>query len=256
MLERGDSSLETPAGSASRLGDAGPSVEAPAPDPRIEEYLDHVCAPLLGLVPYARRQELRAELRGHLEALVATHEELGSPRDAAVVLALRQFGPPRHLSRQWAREWVHGAAPASLQPPWRAMRVALGSFGLVTLLALVLYATAAAIPAVGSSAVLGLLVLGSIGVLLPVMAGIATGLLAPARHALGTFFALSLVILFCASLALQGMRLPGPVDDPASGLGLVIVQAVLWIPLGCVAAALGGSLRTRMSERPQPWALQ
>ena len=79
---------------------------------RVEDYLDHVCAPLVGVVPYARRSELRAELRGHLEALVATHEELGSERTAAVVMALRQFGPPRCLSRQWAREWTHGAAPA------------------------------------------------------------------------------------------------------------------------------------------------
>src|SRR6266581_7943431 len=112
------------------------SEEATPPDPRIDDYLDHVCAPLVGLVPYARRQELRAELRGHLEALVATHEELGSERTAAVVMALRQFGPPRCLSRQWAREWTHGAAPAGPQPAWPAMLTALGSFGLATLLAM------------------------------------------------------------------------------------------------------------------------
>jgi hypothetical protein len=29
---------------------------AASPDARIEDYLDHVCAPLVGVVPYARRQ--------------------------------------------------------------------------------------------------------------------------------------------------------------------------------------------------------
>src|SRR5437773_12561009 len=119
MFERPCSLEEAdPRGSLSPQRAANGSGEAAPPDPRIEDYLDHVCAPLLGLVPYARRQELRAELRGHLEALVATHEELGSERTAAVVLALRQFGPPHHLSRQWAREWTHGAAPAGPQPAW------------------------------------------------------------------------------------------------------------------------------------------
>src|SRR5439155_12286412 len=122
-------------GSPSLPRTAAESGEARPTDPRLEDYLDHVCAALVGLVPYARRQELRAELRGHLEALVATHEELGSERTAAVVMALRQFGPPRHLSRQWAREWTQGAAPTCIEPAWPAMLIAAGSFGIASLLA-------------------------------------------------------------------------------------------------------------------------
>src|SRR5688572_4418190 len=75
------------------------SGEAMAPHPRIEDYLDHVCAPLVGVVPYAKRQELRAELRSHLEALIATHQELGRGPEVAALEALRQFGDPQDLAR-------------------------------------------------------------------------------------------------------------------------------------------------------------
>src|SRR5437763_895980 len=44
-------------------------TEAAPPDPRIEDYLDCVSAPLVEVVPYTLRQELRAELREHLTAM-------------------------------------------------------------------------------------------------------------------------------------------------------------------------------------------
>src|SRR5437868_2390555 len=115
------------------------SDESMTSDPRIEDYLDHVCAPLVGLVPYARRMELRTELREHLEAFVDTHEELGSSRDVAVLMALRQFGPPRELARLWAREWKQGAASTRVEPAWRAMAIGLGSFGLASVLTLAVH---------------------------------------------------------------------------------------------------------------------
>src|SRR5260370_38948195 len=92
-------------GSPSVPPTADDSGKAAPPDPRIEDYLDHVSAPLVGLVPYARRQELRAELRGHLEALAASYRELGSAPDTASEQALRQFGDPRELARRCADEW-------------------------------------------------------------------------------------------------------------------------------------------------------
>ena len=244
-----------PRGSPSLPLTADESGEARPTDPRLEDYLDHVCAPLLGLVPYARRQELRAELRGHLEALVATHEELGSERTAAVVLALRPFGPPHHLSRQWAREWTHGAAPAGPQPAWPAMLTALGSFGLATLLAMVLMTMwlAGNLPFFNNNP--ALLMVGLLGGLLPALAGLSTGLLASARQALGTFYALSLLTLPAAALALHALAQPGPGADRAWSLGLAMMQP-LWIPIGCAAAALGGSLRAHLAQRPGQWVLQ
>jgi hypothetical protein len=247
-------------GSPSPPPTADGSEKAAPLDSRLEDYLDHVCAPLVGLVPYARRQELRAELRGHLEALVATHEELGSARDAAVVLGLRQFGPPRDLARRWAREWAHGtAAPMQLEPAWRAMLIALGSFGAATLLALGMLLIVVLTADHPLPDVLREPVGFSMIYLLPVLAGLAVGLLAPARHALGTFYAQAILIVPSAALTAAALIQP---PDSASfdawhlPLSFVLVQLLWWTPIGCAAAALGGSLRARRSLRPQRWVLQ
>src|SRR2546427_11434751 len=116
MFERPCSLEEAdPRGSLSPQRAANGSGEAAPPDPRIEDYLDHVCAPLVGLVPYARRQELRAELRGHLEALAASYRELGSAPNLASEQALRQFGDPRELARRCADERSRGQPGGSAQ---------------------------------------------------------------------------------------------------------------------------------------------
>jgi hypothetical protein len=225
-------------------------------EPRIEDYLDHVCAPLVGVVPYARRMELRTELREHLVAFVATHEELGSSRDVAILMALRQFGPPRELARLWAREWKQGAAPARLEPAWRAMAVGLGCFGLASVLTLTVHMYIAARHGQDVE-ILALLEMILVGGVLPLSAGLVTGLLARARHALGSFYAVSALIVPAAALALSSFaRYPGDTDLSESSLILAMVQALYWMPIGCGAAALGGSLRARLTQRPSRWVLQ
>src|SRR5437667_10545964 len=106
------------------------------PDPALDDYLDHLCVPLVGLMPYAARQELRAELQAHLEADVAAHRELGSSPGVAIAMALRQFGDPRRLGQHCAREWIRAAEPARVQPPWQAMFTALLCFGSAFVFAL------------------------------------------------------------------------------------------------------------------------
>jgi hypothetical protein len=256
MSERMASPTESAAESRSALPPTpNRSAEENARDPRVEDYLDHVSAPLIGTVPYARRVELRTELREHLEAFVATHEELGSSRDVAVLMALRQFGPPREVGRMWAREWKQGAATARLQPAWRAMGIGLGSFGLASLMAVAMPFMVNPSPTMGplSGIAWPILLVG----IFPLAAGLMTGLLAPARHALGSFFALALLVLTSAALGLSGW---GDSSDPRSlsdaGLGMALVQALGWMPIGCGAAALGGALRGRWTQRPEQWVLQ
>src|SRR5688572_25868589 len=87
-----------------------PAPDAAARDPLIEDYLDHLCAPLVGAVPYPRRRELREEWGAHLDSLVEAHREMGYGPAGSVVEALRQFGPPEQVSRQWLQE-VRPAAP-------------------------------------------------------------------------------------------------------------------------------------------------
>jgi hypothetical protein len=97
----------------------------------IEDYLDHFCAPLVGTVPYERRQELRRELTCHLESIMDALQELGATRDEAVLDALHRFGDPQKLGAQWAREWSHGT-PERLTP-WAPMRITMGVYSVMSL---------------------------------------------------------------------------------------------------------------------------
>jgi hypothetical protein len=240
--------------SAARVHQPGPVEEARRPDPRLDDYLDQVYAPLVGVVPYAKRQELRAELRGHLEALVSGYQELEPDPGAAVPAALRQFGDPRRLARRLARAW----APEKSASVWRATLTALALFGPAAglgLASLFWWDMAEALET-------GPFPMGGLGVeclkvalVSPLIAGLVTGLLAPARAALGTFYALALLIVPSVLLSRYG-RIPQLDYHLQCGTFLAVVQALAWIPLGCGAAWLGGFLQGRKLLSPGRWVVQ
>jgi hypothetical protein len=244
----------SPASSARSRPPCGPG-DPPGSDPALEEYLDRVYAPLVGVVPYAQRIELRAELREHLQALVTTREESGDSHAGAVRAALTQFGPPHDLARLWAREWAHAAAPMRLEPPWRAMGVALGFFGIASLAGLGSFWLTRTGTGALSSGWCHFLWLFSF-YLLPLAAGLAAGTRARSRHALGAFFALALLTLSVGLPAGLAYRSPETTPLADSGLELAMALAFLWTPIGCGAAALGGTLRARLSRRPARWVPQ
>lgn len=126
MEERVQHLRESPAEGGSHQS---PSSERAQRDPRIEDYLDRVCAPLVDDVPYARRQELRAELGAHLEALAEAYMELGSPAEEAVPKALQRMGNPRRMGRQWAVRWERADAPECMRSFGASLRQALLTFG-------------------------------------------------------------------------------------------------------------------------------
>lgn len=68
-----------------------------------EDWFQRLNAPLKRL-PAQERAELHTEVRQHLDALAAAHEELGSPPDEAWRLALAQFGDPTRIGRRLRRE--------------------------------------------------------------------------------------------------------------------------------------------------------
>jgi hypothetical protein len=218
-----------------------PRVEA-TPDVRLEDYLDHLCAPLVGRVAYARRQEMRAEWRAHLDALVEAYVELGSTPDEAVTQALRQFGDARDLGRQWARSWKRKRVqPQSIRSPLLA---ALGVFSAASALSAALLGAPIGLPFDPSSLLLPLL-----GFVLPASAGLLTGWLARGRHAMGTFYALSLLIPLTAASGHTSAV------DVAAALGAA--QLFCWMPIGCTAAMLGGWLREQQGEKcPGGFALE
>jgi len=76
---------------------------------RLEDFLDAVCAPLIGKIPYAARLERRAEVRQHLDALVQAYLELGDTPEKAVAQALAKFGAPERLAWQWRHAQAAGS---------------------------------------------------------------------------------------------------------------------------------------------------
>jgi hypothetical protein len=185
-------------------------------------------------VPYARRQALRAEWRLHLDMRIAAYTELGSEPKEAVAQALKQFGNPRDLAQHWLKSWQQRRPQTtwvSVAPP---MATAFVWFGMGTLLAL---AGISADHLVGFSALTALST--------PLWAGLLTGLLSRGRHAMGTFYALAGLIALTGWRALRA----DPMGDCFTELS--ILQFVLWMPLGCASAALGGWLQS-LRERLHP----
>jgi hypothetical protein len=196
--------------------------------PRIEAYLDEVFAPLAGVVPCARTQELRAEMAAHLEALVEAHRELGSEPEAAVRAALEQLGDARRLGREWARECRR---PASRTPGQGTHSLGSALFASLTLLAS---------GSLGASLLIGLeqhlghnlfeLALG--GPMLPLAAGAMVGRW-HGRHPLGSRWGLLLI-----ALAGAGISFIMTTADPRPPLATVI-RVLLWLMTACASAGLG-----------------
>jgi hypothetical protein len=233
MSDRTEYPQETPAAAGSALFPAlSPRADRPWGDPRIEDYLDRIYAPLVGWVPYAARTELRAELQAHLASRVAAYQELGSSPDAAVREALAQSGDPQAVVREWVREWERILPRRKAPPAWYSTLVALGCFGVAVKLLFELITAALAgapVPAWLGDPVI---------ILLPLMAGLTTGVLSRARSAQAVLSALLLLIPLTA-LALSTEPDFNGVAGPAVQLGM------FWIPIGCASAALGSWLRTR-----------
>jgi hypothetical protein len=55
-----------------------------SPAERIEDYLDHLCVPLVGVVPYRERRSMRQEAAAHIACLVDEFQaERGCTSDEA-----------------------------------------------------------------------------------------------------------------------------------------------------------------------------
>jgi hypothetical protein len=232
MSDQEPFSRETPA----------PPADHPRADPRMEDYLDQVCAPLVGWVPYDARMELRVELRAHLESLVAAYRELGSSHDAAVRSALAQSGDSDAVARDWIREWERVLPPRKAPSAWRSILVALGCFGYATSVALALLLAAQSSEPGGFG--WHVLLCAMLGIALPCLAGLTTGLFSPARPERAVLAAL-LVLIPTTTLALPWLLRYTPIT---TALTVGWIQSMSWIPIGCAAAKIGSWLRTRRDE--------
>jgi hypothetical protein len=235
-------------------------AEAAEPDPRIEDYLDRVSAPLVDLVSYDTRQELRAELRSHLEALSASYEELGASRDRAVRAALRQLGDARLVADRYAQLSSGALSPGGSLPAWAGVLAAFACAGLVEPISQFLTAW---LPGCGwgNHALLWDIIVH--GAPLTGMLGLGVGLVTPRRAnwlTLGIAALIPLTLLgeslqqFLVAFSAHGAT-PGP-----NGLAILLLNQTHFLlplaPIGCAGAALGEWLRNRLPRRQPRWAIR
>jgi len=203
------------------------------------DYLDHLCAPLLGIVPYAQRRRLRAEAEDHLLALAEDFEAEGFTPAEAVVVALREYGEPWQVGQDWADTWLCAAAPSRLFHLADAATLrAFGWFGVFTVLNLLILEVNVLEPSQAST----LPLIQCLAVVSPVAAGALTGAGLNSRTSVGICRAM--VLLGLASAAVGLLLLPYQ-----EGLTFAMFQFIFWLPVGCLSAAVASSLRRQFRLR-------
>ncbi len=81
----------------------------------LSSYLQRTCVPRGSVVSEQEQDELREEMSGHILALAAAYQELGSSAEEAMRAALKQFGEAEEIGRGVAREI--GKRPSLLESP-------------------------------------------------------------------------------------------------------------------------------------------
>lgn len=205
----------------------------PEADARLEDFLDHFCAPLIGVVPYRERVALRHELGAHLDALIAEYTFHGQTPACAVASALGEMGEPWASGQAWLAEWSVGrqASPASSRLARAALARPFAFFGVATMLNLLLLEQCALTP--GGGWLLPLVVV--FAVLSPVVCGVCVGASQPGHPTRGLLPAL--LVLALDSLATGLLMLPS-----GDGLRFAAFQLLWWVPVGLASASLTAAL--------------
>jgi hypothetical protein len=191
---------------------------------RIEDCLDRCYAHLIGLMPYRARQARRAAWREELAQLIAVHQEIDGDSENALEAALHQFERTHAAPQLQAQVKVSVRSVETRRPSSRpATLIALTLFGVpyvadATRLAWRAWAhlfhlNATTIVATDADTLFYRFEL----LVIPVVAGLLTGLLARHRATRGVLNAIAL-------LAIPAILLPG------FEMGLVYAGLGNWMP--------------------------
>jgi hypothetical protein len=214
-------------------------------DEQIEDYLDYLCAPLIGSVPYRRRLRFRMEVQAHIDGLIMQYQAQGQAPSEAVQTALRELGEPGQAGQDFLQEWLEGAPHAGAKSVVRATILrAFAMFGVATVLNLFAIQLSTDGPRNISDPSPSLLTLAALS---PLIAGCLTGLARPARIKAGTIFAILLCVV--ASTAVGLVMLP-----QTEGLIFALFQLLFWLPAGCLSA-LGTASLVRQHRRLRFWGV-
>jgi uncharacterized membrane protein len=227
---------------------------------RISAYLERVESQLTRLPSDRRRQQVE-ELRQHLDALIAQYEEVGVLPGEGVEAAIGQLGDPARLGRWLLREWrlTERKAAGERHAPARYALKALVWTSLFSFWfcdPLLAHVHSAWFPSDFS-----------LICFVPVIAGALTGWRWPERSLNAVFQAMMLLIVaflgsvglgFLISVELHGLLtgrsiLTALFDDrtPLGTVEFFLMSCLrwlgIWLPLGLLAAYLGGMVKRGFS---------
>lgn len=234
-------------------------------DTLIEDYLDRVMAPTIGVLPlpYEARLKRPETMRADIEKPAAAHRELGLSVEEAVSAALRQYGDVtvvahRGLSEKTVRttgRTLPSARPATLLAlplfavPWLADQT-----GLAWRLWTRLFLQGRDVEC--HNGVCDALYYRFILFAVPLMSGFVVGALCRSRASRGVVCALGLLFVVAIEVPaiITGFELTGIVNVEAAPDFLTSIWAKMaaasvglpfWVGLGCGGAALGGGYGAR-----------
>lgn len=227
-------------------------------DPVVEDYLDRLTAPLVGVVPYEARSALRAETQEHLEIRVEQLLRDGMAYPEATVEAIRRYGSAKTASEEFLSHWFESSNTSPLlRKLGKANGIAFSWFliahlGYAVFLQIYVFDPSGAAyslpispgglrrfvpePLPQPDAPWALMAIYGYPVLAPIIAGILAGIKIPVRahHAVWNAMLPIVVYSFVQGTLLLPVR---------TGILFALFQAVYWIPVGAAVALAASSIR-------------
>ncbi len=212
---------------------------------RIDDYLDFLCAPLVGIMDYEDRRSFREEAWAHLQALVAEYRQLNLSEMEAVETALREFGDPWKVGKAFAREWMtKQPPPESIRRAQSPAACAFAWFGMASVVNLLIFERYALLPSFWYDPKVAQM-LSWIAGLSPIAAGILTGLSMTGTNA-------KPILRVQAGLALFSLLFGLTFLPHVDMLILALCQIAWWLPAGYFTTAATATVAQRF-RRPRFW---
>ncbi|HVT12928.1 MAG TPA: hypothetical protein VHE55_11740 [Fimbriimonadaceae bacterium] len=230
----------------------------------LEDYLEALTAPMVGLVPCRVRLELRAEARAHLERQIERLKTEGIGEPEATRLAIEAYGSAAAIGDAFLSEWFQNQSRSPfLKQFGHANYVAFGWFAVAQAIYTCLLHLRVFLPSgaaysfpitpaemrrvVPAPLPMPELTTTSIFLFLfpfvaPIVAGYLTGTAVPVRSARAVYQAMMPIILY--SFVIGALMLP-----MTEGLLFALFQVVYWIPVGALAAHVGMVMAARRRSR-------
>jgi len=231
----------------------------------IEDYLDHLCAPLIGIVPYPERFRLREETGFHLEQRVNDYLLQGMSEREATFHAIERVGASEKVGRAFLEAWFkHQPQGRLAKTIGLANSYALVPFAAATLLTTSLLLLRVFLMPTPEPFMFGLsladirhvipeplplpeknwqsVLLYVVAVVAPDVAGWFTGTRAPVSSA-------SAVYLVQTALTLYTFVFSTLVLPFQEGVALTLFMVFFWLPVGCATAHVAGLIAWQRRSR-------